>query len=61
MGFDFKENYFTLSAVNVRMELAPQFWIRVLGIISIARATALYGHCMTPATLLAFSSSACVK
>ena len=51
----------TRSAVSVLMVLAPQFWIRVLGMTSRAREMARYGHWWTPVMDLAFSFSACTQ
>lgn len=48
----------TLRAVRVLIVLAPQFWIRVLGITSRALLTARYGHWCIPVILLAFSFKA---
>ena len=48
---------FALSLVNTRIGLAPAFWMRVRGMTSMASAMALYGHCATPSTDLAFWAS----
>lgn len=45
----------TLNSVRTRMALPPLFCTRVLGITSIASATALYGHPSTPTIVLAFA------
>ena len=41
---------FALSSVSTRTTSAPQFYASVLGITSIALASALYGHCWIPST-----------
>ncbi len=48
----------TLRAVMVRIVLAPQFWMSVLGMTSKALATARYGHWWMPLIALAFSFKA---
>jgi hypothetical protein len=45
----------TLSSVKTRIAFPPLFCTNVLGITSIASATALYGHPSTPTTVLAFA------
>ena len=50
-----KKALLTRSSVKTRIAFPPLFCTNVLGITSIASATALYGHPSTPSTVLAFA------